>query len=435
MALIGSIKSKAHYGWAVFGLCFTNLTVEGGAKNSEAVLFVALRDSFGSSATATAAIFSAAGLFGAAAAPFLGRLLDRMGPRFLFPLAGLLILVGWFSSSFASHLWQLFILFSVIASLGHFSISSFSTTAVLAPWFPKTRGRVLGLADSGNSVGQGIFTPLAQVLVSSIGWRGAFQVLGVVFFLLVAPVNFLFQRRPPTQSAPAEGKAGLSPGQTLSESDSPEDASSHGPASVVPGSQPFAVGQISQLPSVWLLVLTRLLGSVYTQMTRLHIVAFFILAGYSELQAAAALGMVGFLSLAGRPIIGAASDSFGREITYTVGMGIAVGSIILVLLFGNGQNIWPIILFAGLAGLSDGVSGLVVGAKAADMYPSHTLGSVMGMVEMGRGIGMALGPILGGLLFGLQGDYTLAFSLAIGLTLASVCSIWINRVVAGRARY
>jgi MFS family permease len=170
-------------------------------------------------------------------------------------------------------------------------------------------------------------------------------------------------------------------------------------------------------------------------MTRLHIVAFFIFSGYSELQAAAALGLVGFLSLAGRPIIGAVSDSFGREITYTIGMGIAVASIILVLLFGNGQSIWPIILFAGLAGLSDGVNGLIVGAKAADTYPAHTLGSVMGMVEMGRGVGVALGPILGGLLFDLRGDYTLAFSLAIVMTLASICFIWINRIIAGGARY
>lgn len=105
----GTIKRKLHYGWAIFGLSFTNLTVEGGAKNSEAVFFVALRDHFNSSATATAAVFSAAGLFGAMAAPFLGRLLDRMGPRFLFPLAGVLILVGWLSSGFATHLWQLFI--------------------------------------------------------------------------------------------------------------------------------------------------------------------------------------------------------------------------------------------------------------------------------------------------------------------------------------
>ena len=95
MAIITSIKRKAHYGWAIFGLSFTNLTVEGGIKNSEAVFFVALRESFHSSALATSAVFSAAGMVGAFAAPFLGRFLDRAGLRVMFPLAGLLILVGW----------------------------------------------------------------------------------------------------------------------------------------------------------------------------------------------------------------------------------------------------------------------------------------------------------------------------------------------------
>lgn len=88
MKLLSKIKCKAHYGWAIFGLTFTNLTVEGGIKNSEAVLFVALRDYFSGGAAITAAIVSAAGLVGAFSSPFLGRFLDRTGPRVMFPLAG-----------------------------------------------------------------------------------------------------------------------------------------------------------------------------------------------------------------------------------------------------------------------------------------------------------------------------------------------------------
>ena len=204
---------------------------------------MALRDHFNSSATSTAAVFSAAGLFGAMAAPFLGRLLDRMGPRFLFPLAGVLILVGWLSSGFATHLWQLFILFGVIASLGHFSISSFSVTAVLAPWFPKTRGRMLGLADAGNPVGQGVFTPLAQILVSSIGWRGAYQVLGVVFFLLVAPVNLLFQRRPPPTPFRPTGRPGYPQDKSLANWTAWRTRRSLGRAASARGASPFRYGR------------------------------------------------------------------------------------------------------------------------------------------------------------------------------------------------
>jgi MFS family permease len=201
MAAIASVKRRLHYAWAIFGLTFTNLTVEGGSKSTQAVFLVALQSSFMSSATAISAIFSVGGLVGAFSTPLLGRLLDRMGPRFLFPIAGALILVGWLASSFATELWQLFIFYSVIATLGQTALSSFSATANLAPWFPRTRGGMLGLADAGNPAGQAIFTPLAQIMVSTIGWRGAYQVLGVVFFILVGPINYLFQRRPPLHNA------------------------------------------------------------------------------------------------------------------------------------------------------------------------------------------------------------------------------------------
>ena len=414
-SFVTSVRRKAHYGWAIFGLSFSNLTVEGGIKNSEAVFFVALRESFHSSALATSAVFSASGLVGAFAAPFLGRFLDRTGPRVMFPLAGILILIGWVSSSLVTDLWQLFILYSVIQAIGQTSISSFANTAVLVPWFPQTRGRVLGLADSGNPTGQLIFTPLAGVLVASIGWRAAYQVYGIVFFLLVAPANFLFQRRPPAplhrappvrvSEAPANSTPAYSTQETMS--------------------HPLAVGDILRRRSVWMLIITRGLGSIGNQITRLHLVAFFLLAGYTPLQATGAIGIAGLLNLIGRPITGALSDAFGREISYTISMSLFIASILLVLLYGGEDNIWPLIVYVGLAGLSEGVSGLVVAAKATDIYPVNSLGTVMGLVEVGRGVGIAVGPVLGGLLFDLRGDYALAFSLSMALTFASICSMWI----------
>jgi predicted MFS family arabinose efflux permease len=56
------------------------------------------------------------------------------------------------------------------------SISSFTTAAILSPWFPHNRGRMLGLADAGNSLGQIVCLPLAQWLISAIGWRDTFRI-------------------------------------------------------------------------------------------------------------------------------------------------------------------------------------------------------------------------------------------------------------------
>ena len=62
-------RDRLHYGWVIFALSFINLMVEGAVKNTVPVVYVALRDSFHWSASATSGIFSLAGLGGAVAIP------------------------------------------------------------------------------------------------------------------------------------------------------------------------------------------------------------------------------------------------------------------------------------------------------------------------------------------------------------------------------
>jgi MFS family permease len=186
-------------------------------------------------------------------------------------------------------------------------------------------------------------------------------------------------------------------------------------------------------PSVWGLVLARLCATLGTHLTSVHLVAFFIAAGYDPVLAATTIAGVGAVSVVGRPLSGALSDILGREVMYTVGFGMHISAITLVLTVGNGQSWWPLLLFVGLAGLSDGIGGLVVGAKAGDLFPATSLGVVMGLVQMGRGLGIMAGPILGGLLFDLQGNYRMAFLLAVTLVTVAIGCMWGVRWIAGPA--
>ena len=418
-----TMAGKRNYGWVIFGLSFTNLLVEGGIKNTVPVVYVALRDSFHWSAAATSGIFSLGGLIGALCAPLLGRLLDRIGPRLLFPLGGLLILLGYLTSSSASELWHLYILYGVLATVGENSISSFTTAAILSPWFPRNRGRMLGLADAGNSLGQVVFLPLAQWLISAIGWRDTFRIFGVLFFLLVGPANFFLQRRPPILQGPVRAVKPLGVKATSSLAGKGRDGCG-APSSQVSVTDRHRMQQILRHSPVWFLVMARLLASMGNHLTHVHLVAFFITAGYHPLLAASAIGAVGLVGMAGRPMSGALSDLIGREMVYTVGSGMQIGGIGVLLALGDGQSLWPMMLFVALNGLSDGIGGLVVAAKAADLFPSSALGSVMGLVQMGRGLGIMLGPLIGGLLFDLQGNYVLAFSLAVALVCVAVGCMW-----------
>ena len=380
------------------------------------MLFLAFRESFNRSAAATAGIFSTAGLTGTFLAPLLGGMLDRLGPRYLFALGGVVLLIGYLASSLVTEFWQLFIFYGVVITIGENAVSSFTATANLAPWFPRNRGRALGLADAGNPAGQGIFTPLTQLLISLVGWRTACQILGPVFFLMVVPANLLLQRRPPrfapTPDAP------------------PIDGDSAHPD---PGTQlqPRPPGQIKKLVrsgALWYMVSARTVSSVAIQLTNVHMVAFFVAGGYSPIQAATTIGAVGMVGLVGRPMSGSLSDVLGRELVYTLGFGMQITAILVVLLLGNGEVLWPLVVFVAFTGLSDGIGGLALSAKAADLIPADSLGSAMGIIQAGRGIGLLAGPVVGGLLFDLQGDYVGAYLLAVGFYLAAIGCMWATRL-------
>ena len=430
--MLKGARSRLHYGWAIFVLSLGNLTVEGGTKNSEAVYFNALLVHFQRSATYTAAVFSAAGLVGALAAPFLGVLLDRWGARVLFPLAGFCILFGWFASSFATDLWQLFFFYSIFAGIGQTAISSFSMTATLAPWFPNSRGRMLGLADSGNPIGQAIFAPLAAILTESIGWRWAYRYFGFIFFALITFPNGLFQRRPPVTAYLSTASV-AAPAVVSAPTDAQPAPQSPTASQTRTRVAPPPMSGIVTQPAMWLLVLTRVTGSIGVQLVRVHLVAFFVLAGYTPLIAASTMGAVGGVSVFARPLVGIASDRWGRELVFTVGTLLTVISIVLIVWLGDG-SFWPLVVYVALAGISDGISGLIVGAKAADLFPPEALGTIMGFIEMGRGAAIFLGPILGGLMFDWQDNYMGAFLVSAGLSFASICTVWAAQMVGTRGK-
>ncbi|MEC9308750.1 MAG: MFS transporter [Chloroflexota bacterium] len=419
-------KQRPTYGWVILALVFGNLAVEGGTRGCSAVFLPALRQGFGSSSAATAAVFSASGVVGGIVTPILGRILDKIGARYLFPIAGIIIMLGFLASSMVSDIWQLFIFYSILATLGTTTIGAFAATSVLAPWFPKSKGVMLGIADAGNPAGQAIFVPMSQLIVSNYGWRSSFRVLGITFFLLAAPLNFLFQRKPPglateqVRSNASSESAGPNFSETIENNQtSILDVQVYNPGLL----------WVLRQPAVCFLLLSRASGSISFQMTNLHIIAFFIVAGYGELQAAGAIGAAGLLGIGARPAFGILSDKIGREIAFSIGMGMTFLSILVVILFTDGANLWALMVFVALTGLSDGVSGLLLGAKAADIYPANVLGSVMGVVEIGRGIGWATGGILTGLMFDKYGDYTLAYSIAAVLVLLSIASACIVKLV------
>src|SRR5438477_7434978 len=176
-------SSRGHRGalrpWVVVGTVWVTLAIASGLYFSFPIFFVALVEEFGWSRGATAAAFSISSVVQGVLAPFVGILVDRLGPRRVM-LGGAWVLGGaCVLASRIGSLWSLYAVTGVLAAVGVCAVSSVPTGVLMARWFADRRSTAMGLAFSGMGAGVLALGPLAQWLIVGYGWRGAYLVLGV----------------------------------------------------------------------------------------------------------------------------------------------------------------------------------------------------------------------------------------------------------------
>src|SRR5205085_10884450 len=72
---------RVFYGWVVVAVAFVTMAIGVNARTAFSLLFAAIVDEFGWDGGATAAAFSFGFILAAFLSPFLGRWMDRFGPR------------------------------------------------------------------------------------------------------------------------------------------------------------------------------------------------------------------------------------------------------------------------------------------------------------------------------------------------------------------
>src|SRR5262249_20509464 len=131
-----------------------------------------------------------------------GFLQDRIGPRTVAMIGGLLFSLGLFLASFTQSLGMLYATWGVMVGAG-LGFGYLPPITVGSKWFPDQRGLVNGLAIGIFAAGSGIFGPLAGVLVERIGWRAAVQVLAARVFGFTLTGAYLLKNPPAGFVAPA----------------------------------------------------------------------------------------------------------------------------------------------------------------------------------------------------------------------------------------
>jgi hypothetical protein len=126
--------------------------------------------------------------------PFLGRWIDRFGPRRI-----ILLCMTVFGSAIVSlalvraELWQFYVTCLVLGWLGK-GAAQLAYSRSISTWFRQNLGLALALNMLGAGLGAMILAVVAQTIISRSGWRAAYASLGSIALLLGLPLGWRYIR-------------------------------------------------------------------------------------------------------------------------------------------------------------------------------------------------------------------------------------------------
>jgi len=397
--------------WIVLAGAFITFAVSASIMHAYTVFLVAFVETFQWSRADTSTAYAVSQLVGGVSAPLVGMLVDRLGPRRLVWMGGTLLVVGLLGTAQATTLWEVVLLYGVVMTLGANLLGLVVFVPLLSRVFADRRGMAISVVQSANGIARGASAPMAQLLIDGIGWRAAYVAQAAAMAVLILPLAAFF-RRP--EAPPAAGSAA---------------------AAAIAAAPPhdWTLGQAIRTVQFWLLVIVYMCTGLGSFFVSLHQVAFAVDQGFDKLHAAWVLGMGSVLAIPGTILTGTISDYIGREWAAILAYGISILGVVAAMFITGPGDAWLLWLHACLFGLTWGARGPAITAKTADLFGGRQLGTIVGVITIGSGVGAAVGSWAAGWIFDVSGSYRLAFLLSIAAYLTGCVAFWLLRGPRARA--
>ena len=417
------------YGWIIVAAAFVTMAIGVNARTAFSLLFPPILDEYGWDRAAVAGVFSFGFFASALVAPFVGRMVDRKGPR-LIVLSGVAVIVaGLFLATLARELWQFYATLGVLIGIGGNLVGYGVQSVVLPNWFVRRRGLAIGIAFSGVGIGSIVLLPWLQILIANDGWRWACLALALIAAVLLFPLNILLRRRPQDLGLYPDGDpAPLETGARTTAKNIVDAAWA---------STTWTLRRAARTSRFWWIALGYFCILYAWYAVQVHQTKYLIEIGVSPMQAAWALGIVSLAGIPGQIVFGHLSDRIGREWGWAIGcLGFAIcfAALIALQAGANPVLLYGMILAQGFLGYS---STAVLGPIVAEIFEGPHFGSIFGTLMMFSISGGAVGPWVTGLLYDYTGNYNAAFWIALVLSIVSAAAIFMAaprkvRHVAGR---
>jgi OFA family oxalate/formate antiporter-like MFS transporter len=325
---------------------------------------------------------------------------DRVGPRLVASVAGVLYGAGYMAASLASarhSLVGLYLGYGVLSGIG-MGMGYICPVATLVKWFPDRRGLMTGVAVCGYGAGALVMSPIAARSILAVGVPPTFLYLGIAYLILVV-ITAQFYRNPPQGWRPA----GWEPRSAVSRAATTYD---------------FSVKEAMQTWQFWLLWIMLFLNvsagiMIISQASPMAQQ----LVGLSAVSAAGIVGVISIFNGLGRVFWAAVSDYLGRARVYFLLY------LIQVVVFFSLPHLHSATLFTvavAAVGLCYGGGFGTMPSFTADFFGPKFMGGIYGWILLAWGAAAIPSPILIARVRQTTGTYQTAIMV---IAIVMVCSL------------
>ena len=387
----------------VIAVVFSSTAVAVGVSQYAFGLFIGpIEETFGWTRTEISASLSFAAV-GGLSAPFLGRAMDRFGARPVLVLSLTVFGLSFCLRPLMTELWHWY-------ALSFMQFATFSGMTVLpagrlvAAWFPHVRGRMTGIAATGNNVGGLVMPVLIAALLAVMPWSEASVVIGIASFAVAGAAVLVIREAPPAARAQARGPGAAG-----------ERATRAAPA------LPDRNLRETVRTRTFYAVLAAITLGTFTYSTILpHVLAHLVNKGMANASALSALGTLATAGICGKLLFGWMSERFGAR---RMMMSNLIGQAAFAALLAGAGHTGMLAVAAPLFGLFMGGFGALYILVVQESFGLRHYGSVMGLVNLGTVVSFGLGPLIAGVSYDVSGGYGAAFLIVCGLFVAGAVSL------------
>lgn len=330
---------------------------------------------------------------------------DKLGPKKVIALGGIMFGGGMIISGFATGIPFLIVSYGLIAGLG-LGMAYGATISTSVKYFPDKRGLIGGITTAVYGLSSVILSPVVTIIVGRWNATTAFKVIGVAFLIIII-ISTLFLEQCPEGYVPAGYK----------------------PPAAQKGAVDMDWKGMIKTPVFYVMLLLLTSGAFSGMMIISQASAMAQgMIGMTAIAASAVVSILALFNALGRIAAGYISDKIGRINTLMTACVLCIAGMLCLYFSSQGQQM---LFYVGICivGVSFGSFMGVYPGFTADQFGARNNSVNYGIMFIGFALAGYFGPQIMRSVYESTGVYQNAFLIACGLNIAGIILTVLYRMI------